>query len=192
MEAKKNIFLTVLILFFLQGCAASVASSGAQAIYNRHNITATLNDQYVTIRAERSLYLNTDRYKDTHVSTSSFNGVVLLAGQTPSAVQRNEIETIVKQIDGVDEVHNVITIAKPASAITRMSDAWITSKIKAKLIAADDIDPSQIKVVTENGTVYLMGIIPHNQADIAVDLARSTDGVQNVVKVFKYLLVSRV
>jgi osmotically-inducible protein OsmY len=106
--------------------------------------------------------------------------------------QRVQIENIVKKIPGVREIHDVVTLSTPSSALTRVSDTWITTKVKTKLIAMDDVDPSQIKVVTENGVVYLMGIVMPEQADIAVDLARTTQGVQSVVKVFSYIRISKV
>jgi osmotically-inducible protein OsmY len=174
----------------LQGCM-DAAVTGAQAVYSRHSIQSSLSDQYIMMKAERTIYVDTDRFQDTNVSVSSFNGVVLITGQVNSKAERVEIENIVKKIPGVKEIHNVVTLSNRSSALTRMSDTWITTKIKTKLIAMNDIDPSQIKVVTENGVVYLIGIVPPEQADIAVDLARTTEGVQSVVKVFSYLRISK-
>lgn len=193
-EKEFTVPRTALLLFsliaFLQGCT-NVAMSGAQALYDHHNIANTLNDQYITMKADRSLYLDTDKYKNTNVAVASFNGVVLIAGQVKSRPQAQEVEQIVKNIDGVNEVHNLVAISAPTSAMTRISDTWITTKIKAKLIAAKEIDPSQIKVVTENGTVYLMGIVQPSQADAAIYLARTTEGVQRVVKIFSYIKISK-
>jgi len=184
--------LITILFCFLQSCAMNAAVTGAQAVYSRHNIQASLNDHYITMKAERAIYVDTDRFQDTSVSISSFNGVVLITGQVENAAQRVEIERIVRKIPGVREIHNVVILSKPVSALTRVSDAWITTKIKTKLIAMNDIDPSQIKIVTENGVVYLIGIVPAEQADIAVDLARTTEGVQSVVKVFSYIRISKV
>lgn len=191
--AKRILRLLLLGTLFLSLLSCmNAAVTGAQAVYNRHTIQASLNDHYITMKAERTLYVNTDRFQNTHVSVSSFNGVVLISGQVENAAQRREIEDIVKKIPGVKEIHDVTTISAPLSALTQMSDTWITTKIKSKLIATDEIDPSQIKVITENGIVYLIGIIPPDQAEIAIDLARTTEGVQSVVKVFSYIHVSKV
>ena len=143
------------------------------------------------MKADRSIYLDTDKFQDTNVAVASFNGVVLLAGQVKSRTQATEIQQNVKQIDGVNEIHNLITVSAPTSSMTRISDAWITAKIKTKLIAAKEIDPSEIKVVTENGTVYLMGTVRPSQAEDAIYLARTTDGVQQVVKMFSYIKISK-
>ena len=115
-----------------------------------------------------------------------------MTGQIPTKEESDAIESIVRQIPNLKEVYNLTSISQPASVLTQASDSWITTKIKAKLIASNDLDPSKIKVVTENGTVYLIGIVPHEEADVAIQLARTTDGVQNVVKVFSYLTISKV
>ncbi len=191
---KKNfsrIILMGLTACALQGCL-NTAVTGAQAVYSRHNLQATFKDQYITAKAERTIYLDTNRFKNTRVSVSAFNGIVLITGQVQTAAQKLEIERIVKNIADAKEIHNLVTISNPTSSIIQVSDSWITAKIKSKLIATIDIDPSQIKVVTENGTVYLMGIVPHDQADIAVDIARTTEGVQSVVKIFYYINISKV
>jgi len=191
MNITKLILPICLAAGILQGCM-NAAVTGAQAVYSRHGIQSTLNDHYIMMKAERAIYLDTTRFQDTNVCVSSFNGVVLIAGQVENNAQRVEIEAIVKKIPGVREVHDATTLSSPSSAMIRVSDAWITTKIKTKLIAMNDIDPSQIKVVTENGVVYLMGIVPPDQADIAVDLAKTTEGVQSVVKVFSYIHISKV
>ncbi len=186
-----RVVLLGFLLFPLLSCI-NAAVTGAQAVYNRHTIQASLNDNYITMKAERSIYVDTSRFENTHVSVSCFNGVVLISGQVENAAQRREIENIVKKIPGVKEIHNVTVISAPLSALTQVSDTWITTKIKSKLIATNEIDPSQIKVITENGIVYLMGIIPTEQAEIAIDLARTTDGVQSVIKVFSYIHISKI
>lgn len=175
----------------LQGCM-NAAFTGAQAVYGRHGIQSTLNDQTISMKAERAIYLDTTRFQDTNVSVSCFNGIVLIAGQVENNNQRREIEAIIQKIPGVKEIHDATTLSSPSSALTRVSDTWITTKVKAKLIAMNDIDPGQIKVITENGMVYLMGIVPPEEAEMAVDLARTTEGVQGVVKVFSYIHISKV
>src|SRR5579872_3877263 len=179
----------ILLLCFTGMLAAcmNAAVTGAQAVYSRHTLQSSFNDNYISMKAERLIYIDTNRFKDTNVSVSSFNGIVLITGHVNTQAQRLEIENIVKKIPGVQEIHNVVTVSNRSSALTRVSDTWITTKIKTKLIAMNDVDPGQIKVVTENGVVYLMGIVPPEQADIAVDLARETEGVQSVVKVFSYI-----
>jgi osmotically-inducible protein OsmY len=176
---------------FLQSCM-NAAVTGAQAAYNNHNLQDTFTDHHVALRSSQAIYLHSDRYKDTNVSVTSFNQVVVLTGQVSDLKQKEEIGEIVKNTSKAEEVYNLINIGPPPSILTQISDAWITTKIKTKMVATREIDPNKVKVITENGTVYLIGIIPHQQADISIDIAKNTDGVQNVVKVFSYLTISKV
>lgn len=168
-----------------------IAISSAQAVYDRNNIQKKLDDNYTTMQAYREIYLKTDEYKDTHVAISTFNDSIIITGQTPQLQQKQQITHLVKNLAGEKKVYNFAELASPSSALTRASDTWITSKIKAKLIATNNIDPSKIKVVTENGTVFLMGIVPREDAETAIDIAQNTSGVQSVVKIFSYLEITK-
>lgn len=182
--------LMLLSLLGLPGCA-NVAMSGASAVYNRHSIQKNFKDQYVTLQAYKALNVDSKKFKNANISISTFNGDVLLAGQTPEAWQSGQAEEIVKKIPDVGRVYNLMIVASPSSTLKRISDTWITTKIKAKLIASNDVDVTQLKVVTENGTVYLMGILPPSDAQAAVDLASETDGVEKVVKIFSYVKITK-
>jgi osmotically-inducible protein OsmY len=185
-----GIFISVLLL---TSCIyTSAVSSGASAVYDRHNIQKGISDQLTSIRTYGAIYVDhKEDYKDTHISVATFNNVLLLTGQVANPDQKLGIKQLAQEKSGADEIYNFTTIGKPTPAFIRVSDSWITSKIKAQLIAINEVDPTQIKVVTENGVVYLMGIVPPNQADIAVEVARTTAGVQKVVKIFSYLHVSK-
>ena len=187
---KKSFLSCLLLSFIVSGCATA-AISGAQAVYTRQSIKESMNDHYATLAAYRKIYLDTDKFKNTNVSVVTFNNTVLLAGQVENDTQKNEIEELVRKSSGLEKIHNLITIAAPTTSLVRMSDTWITAKIKAKLVANNDLDPSKIKVFTENGTVYLMGIVPPDQANIAIDIARTTAGVEDVVKVFEYIRITQ-
>jgi osmotically-inducible protein OsmY len=180
----------IFLIIFAPGCA-DVAMSGAQVVYNRHSLEKNFNDQYLTMEAFKRLKIDNDSFKNANIAIATFNGEMLLAGQVPDYRQRVLAGQVVKSIPDVKEVYNLLTVANPSSTMTRISDAWITTKIKAKFLASDDLDANQIKVVTENGTVYLMGIIKPNEAQAAVDLARETAGVENVVKMFSYITISK-
>lgn len=174
----------------LQGCS-SVAVSGAQAVYNRQSLQKTFKDQYITVQARHALHKDPWQFKGANITVAALNGEVLLAGQTPSEFQRLRAEFIIRKIPDVEDVHNEITIAGPLSSLKSISDAWITTKIKAKLIASNDLDATQIKVVTENGTVYLMGTLRPSEASAALEIANETDGVEKVVKFFSYMRISK-
>ncbi len=172
------------------GCM-NAAMTGAQAIYNRHSIQKNLTDQYITLQAFNRINNANNHFKGANISVATYNSEVLLAGQAPHEWQKSEAESIVKQIPEVERVHDTISIANPSSTLTRISDTWITTKIKAKLMASADVDVTQVKVVTENGVVYLMGILLPDEAQAAMELAKKTDGVANVVNLFSYIKIIR-
>lgn len=175
----------------ITGCM-NAAVTGAQTVYNRHSIAKSLDDQFIAMEAYRALYLDTKRFKNANISIAAYNHELLLAGQAPEPWQKEEAEKIVKQrIPQLSQVYNLIRLASPSSTMTRISDAWITTKVKSKLIASNDVDATQIKVVTENGVVYLMGIVPPFDAQEAVKLASETDGVRSVMKIFSYITISK-
>ena len=182
--------LGLLLSFFLllQGCL-NVATTGAGMVYNRHSLQKNIHDQYISMQAYKALSVDDKQFADSNISISTFNKRVLLAGEVRRPWQKIKAEEIVKQIPNVERVYNVLPISNPSSTLTRISDIWLTTKIKAKLLASDDIDGSQVKVVTENGTVYLMGTLQKYEADAAVDLASTTDGVESVVKIFSYVKI---
>jgi osmotically-inducible protein OsmY len=184
-------FWILLIIFTLQGCV-NAAISGAQVAYNHNSLKSTYSDYNVSLRSSQAIYLYTERYKNTRVSVSCFNQVVLLTGYVSTPQQKNEIESIVKRVSKTKELYNFIddTHKKP-SVLTQMNDSWITTKIKSRFIVTNDIDPDSIKIITENGTVYLMGIVQPLQAKIAVHIASTTSGVRNIVKIFSYLRISK-
>lgn len=182
----------VLAVFFLQGCM-STTMTAASTVYNRQGLKKTLNDQYITLQAYRKLDLdNKDKeFKNANVSVAVLNGEVLLVGEVPQRWQLSRAEELVSSIPDVKKVYNQLRLGAPSSALTRLSDTWLTAKVKGKMIASDDMDASQIKVVSENGTVYLMGTLLTKDANMAVDIARNTDGVTKVVKMFSYVTISK-
>ena len=126
-------------------------------------------------------------YKDTNFEVTSFNGIALITGQVPSAklipLATNEVE----KLRNVRKVHNELRVAGPTSMIARTNDSWLTTKVRSALGAAKDTDTSRIKVVTENGVVFMLGHLSRAEADNAVDIARQTKGVQKIVKLFEYM-----
>lgn len=181
----------LLLAGLLSSCVSTVVTSGAQAAYQHRNIQNTLHDHYITIQVDRAIHWKTNNYQTSRIAISTFNKTVILTGQVPTEKLRNDLTGIAKQIPDVDQVYNLTTVGIPTSTLKQISDSWITTKIKTQLIAANEIDPDQIKVITENGTVILIGTVFPDQADIATQIARTTEGTQNVVRIFSYLHVSK-
>lgn len=188
--AKSFKIIVALSVCLLTACT-DVAVTSMQAFYGRRDLEKNFTDQYITLQTYKSLKRKTEEFKNANIVIATLHREVLLAGQVPEAWQKRKAYLIATAIPNVEKVYNLIDVASPSSTATRLSDSWITAKIKAKYIANNDLDASQIKVVTENGTVYLMGIVMPEEADIAIDLARTTSGVQRVVKIFSYMHVDK-
>lgn len=175
----------------LCGCM-DIATTGAEVVYNHHSLEKGLKDQYLSLQANQSLFLKSDDFKNTNIVIATYNKEMLLVGQVPEIWQKTKAEMLVNRIPDVGKVYNYLEVKNPSSALTRVNDVWITTKLKSKLIASSDVDATQIKVVTENGVVYLMGVLPSEQASAAVSLASQTDGVLHVVKMFSYMKISKI
>jgi len=190
---SKSVFWALLIAqaYSLTACV-STAVSGAEMVYNRYSIQQKISNQYASMRAYQKIYLDSQRYKDTHVEVITTDDSVLLVGQVPDRPRQLEIAGLISSLMGARKIYNYIETAAPSSTLTRASDSWITAKIKSQLLVTSKIDATRIKVVTENGNVYLIGMVPHDQADFAVLIAQNTQGVQSVIKMFTYLYTSRV
>ena len=126
-------------------------------------------------------------FKGSHIVVVAYNGLILLAGQVASAQLRDKASEVTRSLRRVRKVHNELTVGGPTSLMARTNDGWLTSKVKSRLIANKTVDGSKIKVQTENGTVFLLGLVPRDQADGAVQIASQVYGVQKIVKVFEYL-----
>lgn len=185
-----NHLIFVILGMFLTGCT-NVAMTGVSAVYNRHGIQKNIHDHYLTMQAFKALKVKSDDFNNANIAIATFHDEMLLAGQAPYAWQKEKAAEIVRRIPGTRVVYNQIQIGSPSSSLTRLSDAWITSKIKTKLIASEDIESQEVKVVTENGIVYLMGTLLPKDADVIVDIARTTSGVKSVVKIFSYINITK-
>jgi osmotically-inducible protein OsmY len=186
----KSMAIIMSISILLQSCIfVAGAAAGAAAIavvYDHRTLQSSLEDQQLANKAAKKMKLIASLRDESHIEVTTFNHTALLTGETPNPEWRKEAEHLTISIPGISRVYNQITIQGPTSSLTRASDAWITAKIKSQMLAMQNLKSSSIKVVTENGTVYLMGSVTHQQADIAVDIARQAAGVQKVVKIFQY------
>jgi osmotically-inducible protein OsmY len=124
---------------------------------------------------------------ESHIVVTSFNGVVLLAGQTPRADLKAKAEQAAAAVQRVKTVHNELQILPPSSLLARQNDTWLTTKIKTQMLTDPYIPGSRIKVVTENGIVYLLGLLTKQEATQATNLVQGVSGVQKVVKLFEYI-----
>jgi osmotically-inducible protein OsmY len=122
----------------------------------------------------------------SHIVVTSYNGVILLAGQTPRDDLKQKAGQIANGVQGVKKLHNELQVLQPTSALARSNDALITSKIKTLMLADSKVPASKVKVVTENGVVYLMGIVTRAEGGAATNVAQGVSGVQKIVALYQY------
>ncbi|MGH8245191.1 MAG: BON domain-containing protein [Gammaproteobacteria bacterium] len=186
-------FLRIILLFAAistaGGCAAVVvggAAAGASAAVDRRTTGTLIEDEAIELKARKAFSADKEVSDQAHLNVTSYNTVVLVSGEAPTEELRTRAVELVRKIQKVSRVHNEVTVAAPSSMMSRSSDSVITSKVKTKLLGNEDIDGIHVKVVTENGVVYLMGLLSRAEADRATEVARLTGGVQKVVKLFEY------
>ena len=174
----------------LSGCSTIVSSSREEPIQENlgnRTIGNVIEDETIELKVLVNLSKGSAPLSQSHIGITSFNGQVLLTGQVPNESIRQEAEQVVSQTREVKRIHNELEIAGPTSTIVRSNDVYLTSRIKLKLLSDKSVEGLRIKVVTENGIVYLMGLVSQAESDRAVALIREVPGVQRIVKVFEYV-----
>ena len=155
---------------------------GTMVVSDRRTSGTQIDDQAVELKSVRRI---ADVIGDRgHVNVTSYNRLVLLSGEVPTEADKAAVEQAVARIDNVRAIVNELTLAAPSSLSARSNDTLMTSKVKASMVDAKDIQANAYKVVTERGVVYLMGRVTEREANRAADIARGVSGVQKVVKVF--------
>jgi osmotically-inducible protein OsmY len=145
-----------------------------------------LDDERIEMKSQQAIADDTELMENTYVNITSYNGVVLITGEATLPVYKQRVEKLVKEQTKVRIVRNELQIAPLSDSASRRNDTVITARLKSRLIRADNVDSSNIKVVSESATVYLMGLVTPEEGDQVVDVARKTEGVARIVKVFEY------
>jgi len=182
-----SLLLLVLVSGPLQGCFPVVAAgvgAGVMMAQDRRTSGAYVEDQAIETKAFDRVG---KQYKDVHVNITSFNRNVLISGEVQTEAVKAEIGSIVSGIENVRNVSNELVVSGTTSMTSRGSDSLITSDVKLRFMNDKRFNADHVKVVTENGTVFLMGIVKRAEADAATEVASTTGGVQRVVKLFEYL-----
>ncbi|WP_206483297.1 BON domain-containing protein [Thalassotalea sp. G2M2-11] len=173
----------------LQGCvsAAVVGVVGGAAVINdNRSVGKLIDDQKIELAAHSKLAQVDGLSDNTNLQVISVNAKVLIVGQAPNRYLKNLAIKTLNQIDGIEQIHDQIRIGNTTSITTKTNDVWLTSKVKTALFSSDEVDATNIKVVTENGEVFLLGLIKTNEANEAVEIARHIGGVNRVFKMFEY------
>jgi osmotically-inducible protein OsmY len=187
---KKVLATLVMTTTLVTGCSTIVSSSREEPIredVGNRTLGNIIEDEAIELKVMVNLSKGSAPLAQSHINVKSFNGQVLLTGQVPNEGVRQEAEQIVGQTREVQRIHNELEIAGPSSTIVRSNDIYLTSRVKLKLLSDKSIEGLRVKVVTENGIVYLMGLVSQREADQAVAIVREVPGVQRIVKVFEYV-----
>jgi osmotically-inducible protein OsmY len=172
---------------FLQGCPAIIGAGavyGYTAMEDRRTAGTQIEDQGIESRTATRI---AERFKEqAHVNVTAFNRAVLLTGEAWDDATRDEIGKIAAAVPNARTVTNEVQVSGLSSATSRANDTTLTAKVKGRFLNSKDFSPLHVKVVTESGVVYLLGLVTEKEAEEATELARTTSGVRKVVKVFDY------
>ena len=175
----------------LQGCFPVVAAgvgSAAMVAVDRRQPDVMLGDERIELTASQRISV---AVKDqAHVNVTAFNQTLLLTGEAISARIKADIEKMVAEIPQVKSVVNELQVAGPSSFSARSNDTYLTGRVKAAFITGNKFSANDVKVVTEDGVVYLLGLVTRKEADDATEVARAIGGVKKVVRVFEYIAVA--
>lgn len=163
------------------------AGTAAVAAHDRRTLGAFVDDQTIELKAGAAINADEKLAREAHINVTSMNGVVLLTGEAPSEALRAAALARVREVQGVRRIVNEVRIAPPSTLGARTHDAWLTTKVKTRLIHTEGIDSTRVKVVTENDAVYLLGLVTRREAEVAAQAASTVRGVARVVKVFEYI-----
>lgn len=192
MKLKRNLLPAALAAMALAGalsaCAPLIiggAAVGAMVTFDRRTSGSQLEDEGIELRAASRLR---DALGDkAHVNVTSYNRQVLLTGEIPSDQAKQTAEQVVSKVENVKGMVNELAVLGNSTLAQRSSDTLVTGKVKASLVDASDLYVGAFKVVTERGTVYLMGRVTQHEADRATQMTRTIGGVQRVVRVFEII-----
>lgn len=174
----------------LQGCVAPVVAAGVGAgmvmtATDRRSAGAMVEDDTIENKSQKRIE---EKYKDNaHVSVTAYNRFALVTGSAPSDDIKMDIERIVGSIPNVKGIANEVVVSKTPVTSSSSSDSRITGNVKMRFVKSNSLKADYVKVVTESGVVYLMGLVTRAEADTASDIASTTAGVQKVVRVFEYI-----
>lgn len=182
--------LGIALLVTVGGCSTIINETTDKPIESdpgSRTFGAVIDDQSIETTAAVNIAKADPNLDLAHLTVTSYNGIVLLTGQVINADLRQLAAKTAASVKNVRMVRNELEIGANSGFTARSSDTLLTTKIKSKLLGTKNIKDSRVKVVTENGVVFLMGLVTHEEADIASRVAQETSGVQKVVRLFEYV-----
>lgn len=190
-----RIYIVTLLLcasLLSSGCGVFVvggAATAASVAHDRRTAGTVVEDQAIELKTYQALRNEPDRLENARINVTSYDRVVLLTGEVPSAGISAWAERVASDMDNVIMVHNKLAERPPSSLGSRNNDAWISARAKSSLLQVKipGFDPTRVKVVTRRGIVYLMGLVTEAEGQAAMDIVSRVHGVQQVVTLFRYI-----
>ncbi len=174
----------------LQGCAAVVIGSAAVATKSAtdpRTVGTQVDDGTLELRVANALAADKQIKSETHINATAYQGKVLLTGEAPSQDVADRAKQITAGVEGTTDVYNEIRIGPNATLGTSSSDTWITTKVRSQLLTSDKVKSSNVKVTTEQGEVFLLGLVTADEGQAAADIASRVSGVKHVTTAFTLL-----
>ena len=188
---RLSLVALTLCLGLTAGCSSVLTATRDTPIEDdrgTRTIGSTLDDSLIETKvAVNVAKADTGLDRDSHIVVVSYNGIVLLAGQTPTAALKAKAGQAAEATQKVKKVNNELQVMAPSSILARNNDAWLTTKIKTQMLTDNAVPSSRIKVITENGIVYLLGLVTQQEANSATAVVQGVSGVQKIVKLFEYI-----
>lgn len=184
--------LAVLIsALLLQGCVAAAvigtAAVGTKAATDPRSVGTQVDDGTLELRVSSALSKDEQIKKETRVNVTAYQGKVLLVGQSPNSELSARAKQIAMGVEGTTNVYNEIRQGQPIDLGTTSNDTWITTKVRSQLLTSDQVKSSNVKVTTENGEVFLLGLVTEREGKAAADIASRVSGVKRVITAFTYI-----
>lgn len=190
MKFVQKLLLAPVLAITLSGCitalVAGVAIATVDIIHDRRTAGEYVDDNTIELTARNYLLSKPEIRAAAHVKSTSWNGILLITGEVDDETIKQDMVAYFQNIDGVRQLVDETTITGKTALLARTNDAWITTKVKSRLLVKTGLDANRVKVITTRGSVYLMGIVTEDEGERATDVARGVKGVARVVKVFEY------
>ena len=183
--------LLIMLCFMHSACSNLALIASGKGLVDKHHGKRTLGsrieDQSIETKTLINIKNSNPAFNNSRIVVVSYNGYVLLSGQTRLSELKRKAGEIAKEIRHVGRVYNEIEIADPISASTQLNDAWITSKVKISLFLNKDFPSSHTKIVSENGSVYIMGLLTESESNRAIKIIKKNSGAQKIVRIIEYI-----
>jgi osmotically-inducible protein OsmY len=187
----KTTFAVLCSALLLQGCVGAVlvgsAAVATKTATDPRSIGTQVDDGTLEARVENALGKDQQLKKEARVVATAYQGKVLLTGQAPTTELASRAKQIAVGVEGATEVYNEIRQGTPVSLSTASSDTWITTKVRSQILTSDSVKSSNVKVTTENGEIFLLGLVTQQEGQSAAQIASQVSGVKHVTTAYTYV-----